>query len=279
VPKDCTSEVCTSNLCQAPACTDGVQNGTETDVDCGGGSCPGCATGKACLMDTDCASAGICDTKACRVAVSCAEILNHLPNSASGPYTIAPTGVATPFSAVCDMTRDGGGWTLILKATGSATLGYTVSAWTDTSTFNTTDMTTNSSDTKYQGFLSLPVTTLRGELDSFRFTQAITPAMTAQQIFAGPALTVASFPTIGTGANWSYQPNCQTYGVNTPYQYARARFGWTANQEANCLSNDTAIGLGLDDQGTDYGAGYECLSTQCSNGQVNTGGAGLLWAK
>jgi hypothetical protein len=37
---DCVSGVCsTGHICQAPTCTDGVRNGTETGLDCGG-SCP-----------------------------------------------------------------------------------------------------------------------------------------------------------------------------------------------------------------------------------------------
>jgi hypothetical protein len=46
-------------------CADGVKNGTETDVDCGG-TCPRCATGKTCAIRNDCASArceaGTCQT-------------------------------------------------------------------------------------------------------------------------------------------------------------------------------------------------------------------------
>lgn len=38
------------------ACSDGVRNGTETDVDCGGYFCPPCGYGKACSDDTDCLS-------------------------------------------------------------------------------------------------------------------------------------------------------------------------------------------------------------------------------
>jgi hypothetical protein len=41
-----------------PSCADGVHNGLETDVDCGG-SCGGCALGDACNENTDCA-AGEC---------------------------------------------------------------------------------------------------------------------------------------------------------------------------------------------------------------------------
>jgi hypothetical protein len=38
------------------SCTDGVQNGTESDVDCGG-SCPRCSNGKRCTTHQDCVSA------------------------------------------------------------------------------------------------------------------------------------------------------------------------------------------------------------------------------
>jgi hypothetical protein len=56
LPTDCVSGVCRSvppgmpATCQAPTCTDGVQNGGETGVDCGGDGdggpiCPPCADG------------------------------------------------------------------------------------------------------------------------------------------------------------------------------------------------------------------------------------------
>ena len=67
VAMDCASFVCDLNLhtCSAPACNDGVQNGDETDTDCGGPSCDGlndlCANGKRCLMGMDCIS-GNCNS-------------------------------------------------------------------------------------------------------------------------------------------------------------------------------------------------------------------------
>ena len=44
-----------------PPCLDGVQNGDETDLDCGGSCAAGCADGLKCLADEDCLS-GTCDT-------------------------------------------------------------------------------------------------------------------------------------------------------------------------------------------------------------------------
>src|SRR5690606_30798392 len=43
-PFDCASGVCESETCAAPSCGDGVRNGDETDVDCGG-ACEPCLDG------------------------------------------------------------------------------------------------------------------------------------------------------------------------------------------------------------------------------------------
>jgi hypothetical protein len=79
VGADCVSLVCNANgnkggpptdcpagtmgcVCQDPSPTDGVQNGGETDVDCGGSAsanndgAPACAPGQMCLVGTDCSS-------------------------------------------------------------------------------------------------------------------------------------------------------------------------------------------------------------------------------
>ena len=61
---DCASGICTAGTCQAPSCTDGVRNGAETDVDCGGGTCPGCGLHAHCTAPTDCAS-GVCSNAQC----------------------------------------------------------------------------------------------------------------------------------------------------------------------------------------------------------------------
>ena len=45
------------------SCWDGVKNGAEINVDCGGGACPGCADGQGCAEGPrDCAS-GHCSAK------------------------------------------------------------------------------------------------------------------------------------------------------------------------------------------------------------------------
>ncbi|MEM9458200.1 MAG: hypothetical protein AAGF11_28755 [Myxococcota bacterium] len=59
---DCLSQTCDpgTGTCTPAACDDTVQNGEETDVDCGGPNCPGCDNGQTCEEDADCMS-NLCD--------------------------------------------------------------------------------------------------------------------------------------------------------------------------------------------------------------------------
>jgi len=51
---ECSADVC--NGFGACRCTDGLLNGAETDVDCGGGVCASCGDGQTCAAGSDCTS-------------------------------------------------------------------------------------------------------------------------------------------------------------------------------------------------------------------------------
>ncbi len=53
---DCGSMVCQANACVGAQCNDSVQNGMETDTDCGGPTCAACAFNKKCGASSDCKS-------------------------------------------------------------------------------------------------------------------------------------------------------------------------------------------------------------------------------
>lgn len=57
----------------APTCTDGIKNGQETDIDCGGTTCPACPTGDKCVLQTDCAVGGCDYTGHCITSKSCTQ--------------------------------------------------------------------------------------------------------------------------------------------------------------------------------------------------------------
>lgn len=56
----CNGNVCLDHLCFSSDCDDGFQDGSETDVDCGGGECPRCDIGDGCVQNSDCMS-NACD--------------------------------------------------------------------------------------------------------------------------------------------------------------------------------------------------------------------------
>ena len=71
VPQDCTTSVCSPvvnhgmHCMPLASCTDGLKNGQETDLDCGGPFCLTCTSGKVCLIGKDCASTTCAATGRC----------------------------------------------------------------------------------------------------------------------------------------------------------------------------------------------------------------------
>jgi hypothetical protein len=66
---ECASGQCESTCTAAATCSNGILDGTETDVDCGGPGCVPCPAGGACVVDHDCrdrqCSGGTCGPDTC----------------------------------------------------------------------------------------------------------------------------------------------------------------------------------------------------------------------
>ncbi len=77
VASDCQSKSCDDvmKICRSPSCTDMAQNGTETDVDCGGTCTTKCGDGKGCATGPDCQS-NVCNAGKC-AAPTCTDVAKN----------------------------------------------------------------------------------------------------------------------------------------------------------------------------------------------------------
>lgn len=210
---------------------------------------------------------------------SCLDIYNSNTSSASGTYFIDPDGTAGPLAQIqvyCDMTTNGGGWTLVMKQKSSdgSTLQGDTAYWTSSATapLNDSSGNLNTSDQNLvsAAFTQISITQLM--LVASNETTQKTQSATATSAFAAFQVTPTDYTddTNVNRPNWfvntSTYPNGNAitgarFGFNFRQKpstiYCAARWGWTANQDptgTSAGSADSCGGLGA--YGTQYGGTY-----------------------
>jgi hypothetical protein len=98
-----TSTTGTGGTDGGPVCN--ADAGTETDVGCGGPSCPPCAQGKRCKVSGDCAGGTTCVESVCCGSPSCAPCTSCAIPGKEGTCTDLPKGTEQPMmcasAAIC----------------------------------------------------------------------------------------------------------------------------------------------------------------------------------
>lgn len=229
-----------------------------------------------------------------RAAISASKIKQDYPTSGDGVYWIDLPGVG-PKQTYClmDNKYDGGGWMLALKATKlanttpetpSTTFNYAADYWTTANTLNSTDVSRNDADAKYDVMnrfeakdmmaiwpditVNSPTVTESGSIDNLdRWSwlqndfhsgnkTTLISKFNGDQVTYETSITGAmSFSGYKSGV-FSSQPGFSFYGFNyTGKANGRVRWGFAWNQEADQLTNDTSGGIGMDSGFGDYSAG------------------------
>jgi hypothetical protein len=244
--KSCVSGAC---VCDGKTTCGGACVDTSTDS----ANCGGC--GNVCK--------GLCVNGGC--VTSCANLKSLAPNTPSGTYLLDPdgTGPGAAYSAYCDMTDAGGGWTLALKIDGTranSRFTYGSALWTDATTLNAGSVDLTQTEAKFPSFAQIVASSVLLEMVDVQ-ASATNPPVNRQVITLSSPSTLLGLvsgpytPTaLGRGAwtalanNATLELNCNFEGFNAVFNapYARARIGLLANQQNNCNTPDSAIGFGVD---------------------------------
>nr|MBK7069668.1 hypothetical protein [Deltaproteobacteria bacterium] len=190
--------------------------------------------------------------------VSCSTVNRGSP---TGVYEIDPDGSGgpiAPFTAYCDMGTSGGGWTLALKADGrNATFVYDAAYWTNGTLLTTASTNNRFEEAKLASFTGTSFNELMAGFSANGYHRNIVLSVSStslQSLFTGGQVSAGPGRAAWLAAiqNSSLQPNCNLQGINIGVVgYQRIRFGIIANQENDCATPDSRLGIG--GQGTACG--------------------------
>jgi hypothetical protein len=182
---------------------------------------------------------------------SCLTLKAARPDAEDGLYWINPVGGSTPaFHVYCDMTTDGGGWTLVMKLDGELqTFNYDSEAWGSRSTYRQEQADFDRNEMKNLAYGEVPLTALRmGMLDADDNLRWMHAEVTADSLFT-IIFSGSYIATRHTREQWfgmvpdpAAQDHCNRSGFNNAL---RVRIGMIFNQEEDCRSPDSWIGFGL----------------------------------
>lgn len=252
-----------------------------------------------CFSNADCEQ-GNCLEGDCVVVSSCKALAELDTNSslADGVYQLDPDlgGPKLAYAAYCDMTTDGGGWTLVLKSDGNLdTFRYAAAEWASVDPFQPEFPDLDRREAKLSSYASVG-------FDELRIGMEYPPGIALEPLvlawidvpLAGDSLHALISPGMLVPTNvgrdtWksliagaSLQLNCNLEGLNVApsgnTMDHRIRIGILGNDQNECNSPNSRIGIG--------GDGNKCSALpnatgnfagcQADNGDVNSIGFGVV---
>ena len=189
----------------------------------------------------------------CGTFASCKALKAMQPSAPSGVYNIETSG--TTFAAYCDQTGDGGGWTLALKVDGRLqTFNYDSVIWEDETLLGQTTPGFDHTEAKLATWTAFPISEVRVgfeyPIDSGDLRYLVLPLAAAK---LSDLFTPLQSRTTAVGrdawmglvdATGSLQPNCNAEGTNVFSDISRVRLGILGNNEDDCTTPDSRLGVG-----------------------------------
>lgn len=231
-----------------------------------------------CTQDKDCAPTKRCQQGKCRfqiitwqkgyrwandqMASSCKEYRHPSSDDYSSAqqnavYWLQPPG-DPPYRAYCEMSLDGGGWTLALKADGrQETFRYKSPHWTSRTPYNADFPSLDGAEARLASFSTVPFTqilvmmrpSLQAPLRHLILTQKGSSLLdlfsSNNEIHFSPAPGRQAWKKLIGGG--SLQLNCNLEGINILRKDGHmkgVRLGIVANGTQDCNTPDSFIGLG-----------------------------------
>ncbi len=227
------------------------------------------------------------------------------PQSGLGVYTLdsdGPAGPLAPYQAWCE-----GEWTLVLKTAADSALRFGHPAWTGPDDLNIQSADLSPADARLPSYTQVPVGhvmfrmgdhTLEAEVNipaadggpGERQFASLRDLMAANQWFA-TRFDRAEWLAMVADRRGGLQPNCNLQGFNAglplpdlgiPPQGPTLRFGILANNEDDCVSTDSFIGIGHTGEslcGVAPIVSGNAAATPCNGGEVSHALPGWLFIR